>query len=250
MGATTVPAFLGRSRRWRAGGRFTGGDRVLVVVQLAGGNDGLNTVVPHGLDGYGGIAGRGLPAATLHKVTGEIGSASGSRTTRKAPRQWAARGGAGGGIPEPGSLAFPLDGDLGNRPARNDALETGWLGRALDALPTKAGDDSSSAPHRHPGPFAGRRGGEADRGSGDRPSLDQYSAQARRQRHSERRCWPRRARPDGRGSSGRATTCLLAFLRRSTLTAYDSSKRLEQARFAASTDAKYPEHGLARRLSL
>jgi uncharacterized protein (DUF1501 family) len=27
-------------------------DRVLVVVQLGGGNDGLNTVVPHGLDDY------------------------------------------------------------------------------------------------------------------------------------------------------------------------------------------------------
>src|SRR5262245_41106417 len=30
----------------------SGGERALVVVQLTGGNDGLNTVVPHRQDGY------------------------------------------------------------------------------------------------------------------------------------------------------------------------------------------------------
>lgn len=34
-----------------AGGRH-GADTILVVVQMSGGNDGLNTVVPYGLDGY------------------------------------------------------------------------------------------------------------------------------------------------------------------------------------------------------
>src|SRR5258708_30391663 len=50
MGASTVPGFLGRSARAAAGSRSN--ERVLVVVQLIGGNDGLNTVVPHGIDGY------------------------------------------------------------------------------------------------------------------------------------------------------------------------------------------------------
>jgi uncharacterized protein (DUF1501 family) len=40
--------------------------RVLVLVQLAGGNDGLNTVVPHGdAEYYKARPGLGIPRATL-----------------------------------------------------------------------------------------------------------------------------------------------------------------------------------------
>ena len=44
-----IPAFL---RRAAARQTTDSGDNVLVVVQLSGGNDGLNTVVPYGDDAY------------------------------------------------------------------------------------------------------------------------------------------------------------------------------------------------------
>src|SRR5258707_1977484 len=47
--APTVPAFLARTAR-AAPPEKDG--RVLVVVQLDGGNDGINTVVPHADEGY------------------------------------------------------------------------------------------------------------------------------------------------------------------------------------------------------
>src|SRR5258708_2133973 len=47
--APSLPAFLARSARAAEPGRD---ERVLVVVQLDGGNDGINTVVPFGDDGY------------------------------------------------------------------------------------------------------------------------------------------------------------------------------------------------------
>jgi uncharacterized protein (DUF1501 family) len=43
---------------------------------------------------------------------------------------------------------------------------------------------------------------------------------------------------------------LLAFMRRSTLTAYESSQRLEQVTQPAPGKSKYPNYGLARRLEL
>ncbi len=45
-----VPAFLTRSAQ--AAGKSADKDRVLVVVQLSGGNDGLNTVIPYADDAY------------------------------------------------------------------------------------------------------------------------------------------------------------------------------------------------------
>ena len=56
--AGTVPLFLGNTAAAlsvpepRQGRKKSDADRILVVVQLAGGNDGLNTVVPYDMDGY------------------------------------------------------------------------------------------------------------------------------------------------------------------------------------------------------
>ena len=45
-----------------------------MVVQLLGGNDGLNTVVPHGLDGYNrGRRALRISSGQIHKITPEIG---------------------------------------------------------------------------------------------------------------------------------------------------------------------------------
>jgi len=66
-----VPAFLARTAL--AANRDTR-DTILVVVQLAGGNDGLNTVVPYGDDAYGrNRTTLRLPAAKLHKIDTLLG---------------------------------------------------------------------------------------------------------------------------------------------------------------------------------
>lgn len=54
-GSALVPSFLTRAAlAAQQGGSLgrSGDDTILVVVQMSGGNDGLNTVVPYGLDGY------------------------------------------------------------------------------------------------------------------------------------------------------------------------------------------------------
>ncbi|MBI4879861.1 MAG: DUF1501 domain-containing protein [Planctomycetes bacterium] len=70
--ASGVPGFLARALA--AAQRAQERDTVLVVVQLTGGNDGLNTVVPFTDDVYGRSRSTlRLPAATLHRISADLG---------------------------------------------------------------------------------------------------------------------------------------------------------------------------------
>jgi uncharacterized protein (DUF1501 family) len=246
MGATTVPMFLGRSAQAARAASSGNGDRILVVVQLIGGNDGLNTVVPFGYDGYArNRRALRLSTAALHKLSGEIGlhpALGGMAKLREEGRLAVVQG---VGYPNPDRSHFRSMEIWESGRLEPGALETGWLGRALDGLGTKAGDDN---PALHVGtrtfPLA-LRSKRTEVPS--LASLDQYRLQlggGESERRAERAALDQMARVD-RGQDDP----LLGFIRRSTLTAYDSSRRLEQVTEAGPA-AKYPEYALARRLSL
>ncbi len=115
MGATTVPEFLGRSARAAVAGKPN--ERILVVVQLLGGNDGLNTVVPHGIDGYNrGRRALRIGSPQVHKVTDGDRPAPGDGRDEQAAGEGAAEYRPGRGLSQPRPLALPLDGDLGGGP--------------------------------------------------------------------------------------------------------------------------------------
>src|SRR5262249_32047394 len=71
----TVPTFLARSAAALAAGPADAAQgRVLVILQLDGGNDGLNTVVPYKDDAYRKHRPKlQLPTGQLHKVDDRIG---------------------------------------------------------------------------------------------------------------------------------------------------------------------------------
>lgn len=76
-GASLLPAFLTRAafaaQQARTAGEY-GSATILVVVQMSGGNDGLNTVVPYGMDGYRAARGAiGIPEATVLPLTDHVG---------------------------------------------------------------------------------------------------------------------------------------------------------------------------------
>src|SRR5579871_6682149 len=69
--APTVPAFLARTARAARPERDA---RLLVVIQLDGGNDGINTVVPFGDEGYAKYrTALRLPRERLVKVNDQVG---------------------------------------------------------------------------------------------------------------------------------------------------------------------------------
>src|SRR5262249_12114826 len=74
--APTVPGFLARTARAASSTSLTLGrdGRILVVIQLDGGNDGINTVVPFKDEGYAKPRpALRLPPDRLHKITPEVG---------------------------------------------------------------------------------------------------------------------------------------------------------------------------------
>jgi uncharacterized protein (DUF1501 family) len=125
------------------------------------------------------------------------------------------------------------------------AIDTGWLGRALDASPPAAGGD---LPALHIGNRDSLLAFKAKRT--DVPSLESLEAYKLKLAGDDATKRATRDEIDTVARAGKTDDPLLGFLRRSTLAAYESSKRLEAHDSKPAGDAKYPNFGLANRLKL
>ena len=142
--ATSVPAFLQHTA-------FAAGDpshdvacvpneRILVVVQLSGGNDGLNTVVPFGMDGYYTARPKlAVAADKTHILDDDRGI--GLHPWMRALHEMIGEGQAaivqGVGYPNP-NRSHSVSMNVWHRGDRGHRMKHGWLGRAMDHL--HAGD--------------------------------------------------------------------------------------------------------------
>ena len=247
MGAGTIPTFLSRSAEAARGAKSN--ERVLVVVQLLGGNDGLNTVVPHGIEGYN--RGRRLlriSSGQIQKITPEIGLHPSMGAMAKLLENKRLSVVQGVGYPNPDRSHFRSMEIWESARLENDAkaLETGWLGRTLDSAAAKAGQDP---PGLHIGnralPLAMRskKTGVPSVGSLESYKLQLAGTDAEKQ--AERGALNKLAAMERRGNDP-----LLGFVSRTTLSAYESSGRLEQLAKKGQGGPKYPNYGLAQRLEL
>ena len=232
----TVPNFLHRSARAAEGAK---GDRVLVVVQLSGGNDGLNTVIPFGDDLYAKnrVALR-VAADQIQKIDDHVGLHPSLTGLSKLLEDGHLAVLQGIGYPNPSRSHFRSM-DIWQAASLAEKLPNdGWLGRAL-------GREELRRPGTLPAMHLG--GGKLPLALAGRttevPSLTSLA---------EYKLQPGIAGRDalaGVASADRSDSTL-QFLRQSTLEAYTSSSRLEEMAKRYDTPVAYPGTELARKLKL
>jgi uncharacterized protein (DUF1501 family) len=231
--APTVPGFLARTARAAAPARD---GRVLVVVQLDGGNDGINTVVPFADEGYARHRkALRLQMEDLVKVDDRVGLHPAMGKAGKLLESGRLAIVPGVGYPNPSRSHFESMAIW--QSARLDPEEhsgQGWLGRGFDAVT----EDHPAALYIGTGPppvaLRGRRTAASALERLDEFLLDPAAEPGR---HLV-----------GAGDNHRNGDDLAAFVRRSTLDAYATADRIAVLARGRRDDARYPATGLGERL--
>jgi uncharacterized protein (DUF1501 family) len=248
---STVPVFLSQSANALADDRRSSPKgRILIVVQLDGGNDGLNTVVPYRDDEYRKHRPKlAISASEVKKVDDHVGLHPSLEPFSKLLEQQRLAIVQSVGYPNPNRSHFESMATWQSARLNPDKAAPGWLAQAIDKRPSPEGDAPGLHIHESfplPGSLAG--------GRQVIPSLARLEQFRRRLGVPETAdpaaqvdALDRLARQD-RGAPG----SLLQFVERSSLITYASSERLERVYHNKTSSAStYPEfYGLAQRLRL
>ncbi len=176
----------------------TGKDNILVIVELTGGNDGLNTVIPHADDLYH----KNRP--TLHftkeqvvKVSDEIGLHPAMRSFERLLQQNMLAVVQGVGYPNPDRSHFEAM-DIWQSADPKRGMKSGWLGRAAANLQDTHGNVPimNIGPNRLPLAVQGSQGGAVSINTQQPYKLDLGGGADERQRRAGRssKTWRNRRR--------------------------------------------------------
>lgn len=248
----TVPRFLARSASAMANGSASAKGRILVVVQLDGGNDGLNTVVPYRDAEYRKRRPKlAIPAAEIKKVDDRIGLHPQLEAFAKLLEQHKLAIVQSVGYPNPNRSHFDSMAIWQTARTKVDKAAPGWLARAIDRRTGAGLGGDAPGLHIHesfPLPQALAGGQQVV------PSMARLEQFRRRlglpqgREAAEQIDALDRLAQQERGEPG----SLLGFVERCSLITYASSARLEKVhQDAAAGRVAYPDfYGLARRLKL
>lgn len=233
----TAPAILQQA----AVGAEGDDGRILVVVEMAGGNDGINTIIPFKDDAY--LKARpklAIPPSDVLKVTDELGfhqSLSGFAGLLDAGSLAVVQG---VGYPNPNRSHFESMDIWHTCQRKNENRSDGWLGRFLEA--TNAGD-SSDPMALHLGsdkqPFALM---SRDVRVPSIRSLDEFRLAGN---ESAKFKMAVKGLADARRTQ---SNDLLGFVQSSTSSAIAASERIESAGMKYKPAVEYPANGLAAKL--
>lgn len=235
----SAPSFLLRAAESEAASK---GDSILVVVQLSGGNDGLNTVVPFAEERYR-TARPTLAVATsdVLKIDSSLGfhpAARGLADLLEANKLCIVQG---VGYPEPNRSHFESM-DIWHTCRRKTVTRSdGWLGRWLESNAAKS-DSGVSALHlgadQQPLALASQKVRVTSIRSIDRFRLQDGGQKGFRDTVADL----------ARSETAAPGSDLLGFVRSSTDSALDASRRIESVGSNYKTEIVWPESGLSTKL--
>ena len=231
--APTVPLFLARSLRAATPQQDS---RVLVVIQLDGGNDGINTVVPFKDEGYAKYRkSLRLPTNDLIKINDRVGLHPALRTASRLLDSGRLTILQGVGYPNPNRSHFKSMAIWHTARMKPEKDSPGWLGRALDGGHAPADGSPASALIGLGSPPRALRGERSL--SAALAHLDDLVLNGATD--------PRKALMPTPPAGD-----VKAFVRRSMLDAYTTAERLKDAARIKDAGAAYPGTGLSTRLRL
>jgi uncharacterized protein (DUF1501 family) len=247
----TVPTFLGRTAF--AAGDTNKKDTILVVVQLTGGNDGLNTVIPYADAEYAKLRPTlKIPKAQVKKLNDSLGLHPALEGMAKLYEDGAMAVVQGVGYPNPSQSHFRSM-DIWQAASMAESASEGWIGKALKFAPSPA---FHVATKNEPAPLA-LAGAPARVPSitslndfqlkvTDGPDVRQQKAIIEGAANMPGESVSRKMT----GPDPTANGNLLDFVSRTAVNTYASSKRLQEIGKNYVAKEPYPQTGLAERLKL
>ena len=238
---TLVPTFLARTA-WAAKGATK--DTILVVVQLTGGNDGLNTVIPFKDDTYYKLRPTiAIPKDQVKKVNDSVGLHPSLDGLAGLLEDKALCVVQGVGYPNPSQSHFRSM-DIWQAASTAESLTEGWIGRALKGLQAPAFHVSGE---NDPAPLA--LTGAPARVPSIR-SIEEFQLKMNAASGAERQGQKSLIEAAAKGSMPEPKPGLLDFVRKTALNTYASSQRLQEIGRNYEPKAPYPGTPLANRLRL
>lgn len=238
----TVPTFLARTAR-AAADSSAHADRILVVVQLTGGNDGLNTVIPFKDPEYVKLRPTlKIAPAQVRKINDEIGLHPAMSGLADLQQQQALCVVQGVGYPNPSQSHFRSM-DIWQAGSLDESLTEGWIGKALKQMPAAPSFHLTAAEESAPLALAG-----APVRVPSIARLEDFQLRMAAANGGERRKQRELIETVSQPSADQPN--LLDFVKRTAVNTYESSKRLQEMARNYRPETPYPNTGLANRLKL
>jgi len=216
-------------------------DRILVVIQLSGGNDGLNTVVPYRDELYAKARPKlGIPTSQVIKLNDDLGLHPSLRAIENQFSEDRFSIIQGVGYPSPNRSHFESMDIWHSCHPKKDRSQSGWLGRWLTEQSTNATSDSPAI-HlgSEPLPLACQeRGVQVP----SLASLEQMRLKAKLEAGQDKQM------QQATGSNSPETGSLLDFVSTSTVSALQVSQRLDTILAQPDASGDFPKTGLGEKL--
>jgi uncharacterized protein (DUF1501 family) len=216
-------------------------DRILVVIQLSGGNDGLNTVVPYRDELYAKARPKlGIPTSQVIKLNDDLGLHPSLRAIENQFSEDRFSIIQGVGYPSPNRSHFESMDIWHSCHPKKDRSQSGWLGRWLTEQSTNATSDSPAI-HlgSEPLPLACQeRGVQVP----SLASLEQMRLKAKLEAGQDKQM------QQATGSKSQETGSLLDFVSTSTVSALQVSQRLDTILAQPDASGDFPKTGLGEKL--